>query len=36
MREFHYAAIREQQSDSEILGLIDAIYKEAGKPEMYL
>ena len=28
MREFHYAAIREQKWDSEILGLIAAIYKE--------
>ena len=36
MREFHYAAIREQKWDSEILGLIAAIYKEAGKQEMYL
>ena len=26
MREFHYAAIREQKWDSEILGLIAAIY----------
>ena len=36
MRAFHYAAIREQKWDSEILGLIAAIYKEAGKQEMYL
>ena len=36
MREFHYAAIREQKWDSEILGLVAAIYKEAGKQEMYL
>ena len=36
MRDFHYAAIREQKWDSEILGLIAAIYKEAGKQEMYL
>ena len=36
MREFHYAAIRAQKWDSEILGLIAAIYKEAGKQEMYL
>ena len=36
MREFHYAAIREQKWDSEILSLIAAIYKEAGKQEMYL
>ena len=36
MGDFHYAAIREQKWDSEILGLIAAIYKEAGKQEMYL
>lgn len=36
MRDFHYAAIREQKWDSEALGLIAAIYKEAGKQEMYL
>ena len=36
MRDFYYAAIREQKWDSEILGLIAAIYKEAGKQEMYL
>ena len=36
MRDFHYIAIREQKWDSEILGLIAAIYKEAGKQEMYL
>lgn len=36
MRDFHYAAICEQKWDSEILGLIAAIYKEAGKQEMYL
>ena len=36
MRDFHYAAIREQKWDSEILGLIAAIYKEAGKQEMHL
>ena len=35
MRDFHYTAIREQKWDSEILGLIAAIYKEAGKQEMY-
>ena len=33
MRDFHYTAIREQKWDSEILGLIAAIYKEAGKQE---
>ena len=36
MRDFLYTAIREQKWDSEILGLIAAIYKEAGKQEMYL
>ncbi len=36
MRDFHYAAIREQKWDSKVLGLIAAIYKEAGKQEMYL
>lgn len=36
MRDFHYTAIRKQKWDSEILGLIAAIYKEAGKQEMYL
>ena len=36
MRDFHYTAIHEQKWDSEILGLIAAIYKEAGKQEMYL
>ena len=36
MRDFYSAAIREQKWDSEILGLIAAIYKEAGKQEMYL
>ena len=36
MREFNYALIRDQKWDSEVLGLIAAIYKEAGKQEMYL
>ena len=36
MRAFNYSAIREQKWDSEILGLIAAIYKEAGKQELYL
>ena len=31
MRSFNYSIIREQKWDSEILGLIAAIYKEAGK-----
>lgn len=36
MRAFNYSAIKEQKWDSEILSLIAAIYKEAGKQEMYL
>ena len=36
MREFHYSAINHQKWDSEILGLVAAIYKEAGKQELYL
>lgn len=36
MREFNYNKYREQKWDSEILGLVAAIYKEAGKQEMYL
>jgi len=36
MRNFNYSAIKEQKWDSEILGLIAAIYKEAGKQELYL
>ena len=36
MRAFNYSAIRDQKWDSEILGLIAAIYKEAGKQELYL
>ena len=36
MRSFNYSAIREQKWDSEILGLVAAIYKEAGKQELYL
>lgn len=34
MRSFNYFAIKEQKRDSEILGLIAAIYKEAGKQEL--
>ena len=33
MRVFNYSAIRERKWDSEILGLVAAIYKEAGKQE---
>ena len=36
MRAFNYSAIKEQEWDSEILGLVAAIYKEAGKQELYL
>ena len=36
MREFNYSAIRDQKWDSDILGLVAAIYKEAGKQELYL
>ena len=36
MRTFHYSKISENKWDSELLGLIAAIYKEAGKQEMYL
>ena len=36
MRTFNYSEIKEEKWDSEILSLIAAIYKEAGKQEMYL
>ena len=36
MRKFNYGVIKEQKWDSEVLGLIAAIYKEAGKQELYL
>ena len=36
MRNFNYSAIKDQKWDSDILGLIAAIYKEAGKQELYL
>lgn len=36
MRTFNYSQIKNQKWDSEILGLIAAIYKEAGKQELYL
>lgn len=36
MRTFNYSKINENKWDSELLGLIAAIYKEAGKQEMYL
>lgn len=36
MRSFNYSAIRDKKWDSELLGLVAAIYKEAGKQELYL
>lgn len=36
MRTFNYSAIKDQKWDSEILGLVAAIYKYAGKQELYL
>lgn len=36
MRDFNYSTIRDQKWDSEILGLVAAIYREAGKQEFYL
>ena len=36
MRTFNYSKIKEQKWGSDILGLIAAIYKEAGKQELYL
>lgn len=36
MRSFNYSAIKDQKWDSDILGLIAGIYKEAGKQELYL
>ena len=36
MRAFNYSEIKTKMWDSDILGLIAAIYKEAGKQEMYL
>ena len=36
MREFNYSLIANIKWDSEILGLVAAIYKEAGKQELYL
>ena len=36
MRSFCYSVPREQKWDSEVLSLIAAIYKEAGKQEQYL
>jgi len=36
MRTFNYSAIKEQKWDCEVLGLVAAIYKEAGRQEQYL
>lgn len=36
MRNFNYSKIKDSKWDSDILSLIAAIYKEAGKQEMYL
>ena len=36
MRSFNYSAIKDKKWDSELLGLVAAIYKEAGKQELYL
>ena len=36
MREFNYTKIGDGKWDSELLGLVAAIYKAAGKQEMYL
>ena len=36
MRPFNYSKIKEEKWDSEILGLIAAIYRFAGKQELYL
>ncbi|MCR5297662.1 MAG: Fic family protein [Clostridiales bacterium] len=36
MRNFNYSLIKDRKWDSELLGYIAAIYKEAGKQELYL
>ena len=36
MRDFKYSLLKDMKWDSEILGLVAAIYKEAGRQEMYL
>lgn len=36
MKDFNYSKIKEQKWDSEVLSLIAAIYKYAGKQELYL
>ena len=36
MRAFNYSAIKNEKWDSDMLGLVAAIYKEVGKQELYL
>ncbi|MDO4543761.1 MAG: Fic family protein [Clostridia bacterium] len=36
MRQFNYSRVKERKWDSDILGLVAAIYKEAGKQELYI
>ena len=36
MRPFQYSKIKDQKWDSDVLGLVAAIYKEVGKQELYL
>jgi len=36
MRAFNYSKIKEEKWDSEVLGLVSAIYKESGKQELYI
>ena len=36
MRTFNYSKIKEEKWDSEVLGLIAAIYRYAGKQELHL
>lgn len=36
MRTFNYSKLKDEKWDSEVLGLVAAIYKEAGRQEQYL
>ena len=36
MRTFNYSLVKEKKWDSDLLGLVAAIYKEAGKQDLYL
>ena len=36
MRDFNYSKLKEMKWDSDVLSLIAAIYKYAGKQELYL